>query len=59
MNTKEFFKVNDNTTANEVALIMGTIKKASMTTQASSKEIQELLQVLKKLMLLTQVLSKD
>lgn len=37
MNTKEFFKVNDNTTANEVALIMGTIKKASMTTQASSK----------------------
>lgn len=37
MNTKEFFKVNDNTTANEVALIMGTIKKASFTTQASSK----------------------
>lgn len=37
MNTKEFFKVNDNTTANEIALIMGSIKKASMTTAASSK----------------------
>lgn len=37
MNTKEFFKVNDNTTASEVAMIMGTIKKASMTTAASDK----------------------
>lgn len=36
MNTKEFFKVNDNTTASEIALIMGTIKKASTTTTASS-----------------------
>lgn len=37
MNTKEFFKVNDNTTAAEVALIMGTIRKASLTTASSDK----------------------
>ncbi|MEV9477503.1 type IV secretory system conjugative DNA transfer family protein [Aliarcobacter butzleri] len=37
MNTKEFFKVNDNATAKEVAIIMGTIKQASTTTTASDK----------------------
>lgn len=37
MNTKEFFKVNDNTTASDIALVMGTIKKASVTTASSNK----------------------
>lgn len=37
MNTKEFFKVNDNTTAAEVATIMGTIRKASVSTASSNK----------------------
>jgi hypothetical protein len=32
MNTKEFFKVNDNTTAQEVSTIMGTIRKVETTT---------------------------
>lgn len=37
MNTKEFFKVNDNTTAQEIATIMGTIRKAETTTTASDQ----------------------
>ena len=37
MNTKEFFKVNDNTTAKEVSTIMGTIRKAETTTTASDQ----------------------
>lgn len=37
MNTKEFFKVNDNTTAQEVSTIMGTIRKAETTTTASDQ----------------------
>lgn len=37
MNTKEFFKVNDNTTAQEIATIMGTIRKAEVTTTSSDK----------------------
>ena len=37
MNTKEFFKVNDNTTAQEIATVMGTIRKAETTTTASDQ----------------------
>lgn len=37
MNTKEFFKVNDNTTAQEVSTIMGTIRKVETTTTSSDK----------------------
>lgn len=37
MNTKEFFKVNDNTTAQEIATIMGTIRKVETTTTSSDK----------------------
>lgn len=37
MNTKEFFKVNDNTTAQEIATIMGTIRSASLSTGSTSK----------------------
>lgn len=37
MNTKEFFKVNDNSTAREVAIAMGTISKASASVMGSDK----------------------
>lgn len=37
MNTKEFFKVNDNTTAKEIATIIGTVKQAETATTASDQ----------------------